>query len=195
MSDRYARTTALADGPGLRRHPHSGGRRQRGATLLVVISLLLAIGLMSLTGFFLARGQYQLVGNLQFQEQAFNQAEAASAVAERWLSVSANSQSADFSTYNASAKGIYPIGKLSDLGLDPRTMTWTDTNSIQVGDGRYLVEQLSRSVKLPGGSLQVGQGATGACRSVDLFRVVSRSTSTRGSSRMVETFFATDGCY
>ncbi len=167
---------------------------QRGATLLVLIYLLLAIGLMSMTGFFLARGQYQLIGNLQFQQQAFNQAETALAVAERWLSDRANSQSADFATYNGAARGQYPIDKLADLGLDPESMTWSDSNSIAVGEGRYLIEQLARAVRQPGVSLQVGQGATGACRSVDLFRVVARSSSTRGSSRMVESFFATNGC-
>lgn len=167
---------------------------QRGATLLVAISLLLAIGLMSLTGLFLARGQYRLVGNVQFQEQAFNQAETALAVAERWLSDTAHSQSADFTTHNSAARGLYPIGKLAELGLDPGSMTWSDSNSIAVGEGSYLVEQLARAVRQPGVSLQVGQGATGACRSVDLFRVVARSSSTRGSSRMVESFFATNGC-
>jgi Tfp pilus assembly protein PilX len=182
-----------ARGPGRSLRPPM--RRQRGATLLVVISLLLAIGLMSMTAFVGSRGQYQLVGNVQHQERAFSQAEAASAVAEEWLSDPANAQLADFATYNPAVRALYPANTMASLGLDPRTMGWNNGNSIAVGEGRYLIEQIARSVSLPGGSLQVGQASTGACRKVDLFRVVAQSASVRGSSRMVETFFATDGCY
>lgn len=182
-------------GAGLTGLPRPAAGRQRGATLVVVITLLLAVVVMSLTGFYLARTQYQLVGNLQYQEQAFNQAETASAMAEKWLGDPANAQSPHFTTYNAAAKGLYPAGKLAELALNPLTMAWDDSNSIAAGGGRYLVEQVARAVQLPGGSVQLGQAATGACRAVDLFRVVARSSSTRGSSRMVETFFAADGCY
>lgn len=168
---------------------------QRGASLLVVISLLLAIGLMSLTGFYLSRGQYQLVGNIQYQELAFNQAETATAVAEKWLVDGTNAQLPAFTTYDSSTKGLYPIDGLAALGLDPKTMAWNDGNSIVVGEARYVIEQVARAVKLPGGSLQIGQAAGGSCRAVDLFRIVARSELPRGSSRMVETVYATDGCY
>ncbi len=168
---------------------------QRGASLLVIVALLLGMGLMTLTGFYLSRGQYQLVGNIQHLQQAFTQAEATSAAAEQWLSVSTNAQSAGFETYNSGLKGIYPAGRLAALGRDPASMVWGDSNSIATPDGRYLAEQLARGVKLPGASVQLGQRSTGSCTAVDLFRVVSNSASIRGSSRMIETFYATDGCY
>lgn len=170
-------------------------RQQRGMSLLVVIALVLGMGLMTLTAFYLSRGQYQLVGNIQHLQQAFAKAEATSATAEQWLSVAANSQSQPFSIYDAGSKGLYPVGKLTALGRDPATMSWDDTNSIATADGRYLVEQLARGVRLPGSSVQLGQRATGSCKAVDLFRVVANSASTRGASRMVETMYATDGCY
>lgn len=156
--------------------------------------MLLALGLMALTAFYLSRGQYQLAGNIQHQEQAFMSAETASAVAEQWIGVAANASSAAFDTYDSNAKGLYPIGKLAALGLDPRTMIWSDSNSIAVGDGRYVIERLARSVKLPGSSLQSSQKATGACRAVDLYRIVSRATGARGASRTVEVFYAANGC-
>ncbi len=161
----------------------------------MVVALLLGMGLMSVTAFFLSRGQYQLVGNIQHLQQAFSKAEATSATAEQWLGVAANAQSAGFATYDGSLKGLYPAGQLAALERNPATMIWNDSNSIVAPDGRYLVEQLSKSVKLPGASVQLGQRSTGSCKAVDLFRVVSNSESTRGASRMIETMFATDGCY
>lgn len=169
--------------------------RQRGASLLIVVALLLGMGLMTLTAFYLSRGQYQLVGNVQHLQQAFTRAEAASATAEQWLGDPANARSPAFATYDQQAKGLYPAGKLAALELDPATMTWNDSNSVATADGRYLIEQLARGVKLPGGSVQLGQRTTGSCKSVDLFRIVSSSASTRGASRLVETVHATDGCY
>ena len=170
-------------------------RTQRGASLLVVVVMLLAIGLMSLTAFHLARGQFQLVGNLQHQELAFQQAEAAGSTAEQWLGTSSNARLAAFTTYDSASPGLYPAGKLATLGLDVKTMNWSDSNSVADSHGRYFIEQIARASKQPGASMQMGQRASGACRSVDLFRVVARSSSTRGSSRMVETILAADGCY
>lgn len=180
-------------------HPRSAHlpspRRQRGASLLVVVTLLLGMALMALTAFQLSRGQYQLVGNVQHLQQAFVRAEAASATAEQWLASGTNARSPAFATLDRSAKGLYPAGSLAALQLNPATMTWDDSNSIATADGRYLVEQMARGVKLPGASVQLGQRSTGACKSVDLFRIVASSTATRGAARLIETVYATDGCY
>lgn len=170
-------------------------RAQRGASLVVALALLLAAGLIAATGFGVARGQYALAGNLQFQEQAFQRAEATAATAERWLAVPANAQSTAFASGVGSlTPGLYPVGAMATLGRDPRTMAWNATDSVAAPQGRYYIEQIARGSPLPGASLQAGQSATGACRAVDLFRVVSRSEGTRGSSRMLETLIATDGC-
>lgn len=178
--------------------PQSGRRpaahAQRGASLFIVIVLLLTVGLMTLTAFYLSRGQYRLVGNLQHLEQAFNQTEAVVAAAEKWLEVPANSKAVGFTTYSSATPGLYPIGQLATLGRDPKAMTWGDSNSIASGDGRYLIEQLASNRRLPGGSLQVGQRSTGSCRSVNLYRVVARSSGRAGSARMIETLQATRAC-
>lgn len=170
-------------------------RVQRGASLVVIVVMLLGVALLSLTMFGVSRGQFSLAGNLQHQEQAFQQAEATAAVAEQWLAVAANAQSAAFDPAATAQPGLFAPGRMAALGLDPRTMTWDDTNSVATAGGRYVIEQIARAARLPGGSLQTGQRNTGACRSVDLFRVVARSEGARGASRMVETLIATDGCY
>lgn len=168
---------------------------QRGSSLVVVSAMLLATALMSLTAVYLSRNQFLLAANLQHQEQAFAKAEATLAVAEKWLSDPANSKSAAFDTYDATKKGLYPIGTLAQKGLNLQTMTWSETNSIaatQAG-GSYVIEQLGSALPLPGNSLQLGQSSSG-CRAVDLFRVTARSSGSLGATRMVETLVATDPC-
>ena len=168
-------------------------RRQRGASLYVVIVMLATMGLMTLTAFYMSRNQYRLVGNIQYEEQAFNQTEAVVAQGENWLNTDANSTSVDFITYNADAHGVYPIGQISTLGLNLKTMTWSDSNSIASGNGRYLVGQIARELPLSGSSLQVVQGLT-TCKTVNVFQVTGRSNPVRGASRTIETTYATFGC-
>lgn len=168
-------------------------RRQRGASLYVVLVMLATAGLMTLTAFYMGRNQYRLVGNIQHQEQAFNQAEAVVAQGENWLVTGSNAKSADFTTYNASAGGVYPIGKLAALGRDAKTMNWSASNSIASGDGRYLVTQIAKDLALSGNSLQIGQAAS-SCKAVNVFQVIGRSNPVRGASRTIETTYATPGC-
>jgi len=172
--------------------PRSVAHEQRGASLFIVLVLLLTIGLMTLTGFYMARNQYSLVGNLQFQEQAFNQAEAAVAAAENWLETGNNARSADFTTYNQGS-GVFPKGQLAALALDPKTMTWTDTNSVAVTDGRYLVSKIAGDQPFSGSSLQQSPLAA-TCKVVNIFQVIGRSNAPRGAARTIETTYATLGC-
>lgn len=165
-------------------------RAQRGVSLLVILVMVLAFGLMTLTGFYLARNQYRLVGNIQHLEQAFNQTEEVIAVAENWLVSGTNHRSAAFTTFNAAQPQLHPTSHLTD---DPKTMVWSDANSLIANDGRYLIELLAQSRQLPGNSMQVGQRNV-RCRKVDLFRVTARSDSIRGASRLITTAYATDGC-
>ncbi|BDI08056.1 pilus assembly PilX family protein [Sphaerotilus microaerophilus] len=177
-----------------RRKPYPRGN-QRGGALIVVIAVVLAIAITTLGAFGLARSQYQLAGNLQFLEQAFNQAEGAAASAENWLSVPGNAHSAGFDTYDPSGSpGMYPTGQLRQLGLDPKTMSWNSGNSLASGDGRYLIERMAQDRKLPGTSLQIGQRRSSGCASVDVFRVVARSNAIRGASRTIETTYVTPYC-
>ena len=176
------------------RHTTTFATRQRGVSLLVVTVLMLAIILMTLTAFYISKTQYKLVGNIQSSELAFSQTEAVDAAARAWVSVPANAKSSGFDTYNASTTShLYPTGQLATLGLTPSTMTWTNANSLVSGNGRYLIELLGRNVRKPGDSLAVGQSKT-SCKSVDLFRVVSKADAGQSGSRIIETIEAVSGC-
>ena len=174
--------------------PYSGHKRsQRGISLVVMLVMVSALGLTMLTAFYQARNQHRLVGNIQHLEQAFNQAEAVVATAENWLNSGTSRNSTAFTTYDATLPQLHPIGRLAASGLDPKTMYWSDTNSLASGDGRYLIEQLANKRQMPGNSMQVGQKNAG-CRAVHLFRVAARSNSLRGASRTIEATYVTDGC-
>ena len=184
-------------------HAAGHARRERGASLFIVVVLLLTVGLMTLTAFYLARGQYQLVGNVQNFEQAFNQSEAVTATAEAWLADPVNSKSTAFTSTSTTQAGLYRRGTLtadvksmtwSSSNSIPMSMNWSTTTGVQSVSGRYLIESLATNVQLPGNSMQVSQRASGGCRSVNLFRVVSKSDGVRGASRMIETTYATDAC-
>lgn len=171
----------------------SSVRAQRGISLLVVTVLMLAIVLMTLTAFYVSKTQYKLVGNIQASELAFGQAESVSAAARAWINVSANAKSTAFDAYATSTAHLYPMGKMAALGHLPGSMTWSDSNSIVNGNGRYMVELLGRNIKKPGDSIAIKQNAT-SCKSVDLFRVIAKADAGQSGSRIIETIEATDGC-
>ena len=57
----------------LQRHSRLQNRgRQRGASLIIIVLMVLAMALTTLTAFHLSSNQYRLVANLQHIEQAFN---------------------------------------------------------------------------------------------------------------------------
>ena len=175
-----------------RNRPHAAAR-QRGVSLLIVTLLIMAILLMTLSALYISRTQYRLVGNIQASELAFSRAEEALVNAQAWLNVTANARAAGFDTYNNATPQIYPAGGLAAASLVPATMTWTDSNSVASGDARYLIELIGRNVRKPGDSINLGQASTG-CRSVDLFRIVTRADAGLNGSRIVETTESRDGC-
>lgn len=169
-------------------------RRQRGASLVVIVVMVLAMALTTLTAFLVSRNQYRLVANLQHIEQAFNQAEAALAAGEDWLSLGENARSAGFTSFSSTRPALHPTGHFTSIGLDPKTMAWSDANSVVSADGRYTIELLARNRESTGTGLQIQQRLVGSCSSVDLFRIYATSISIRNASRTVSSIYATDGC-
>lgn len=172
---------------------HSPRQSQQGASLLIVIVMIAAIGLTTLSAFYLSRNQYRLVGNIQHLDQAFNQTEAVVANGENWLATGANRSAAGFVARTTTQPALYPIGYLAANSIDPKTLSWDDSNSVAAGNGRYLVERIAQGRAMAGSGLQAGQRSS-ACRAVDLFNVIGRSNSVRGASRTVSSIYATDGC-
>ena len=60
--------------------------RQRGATLVIALLVLVLIMMIGITAISTSDTQYKLAGNLQFEDSALNNAEAAVTAAENWLS-------------------------------------------------------------------------------------------------------------
>ena len=60
--------------------------RQRGATLIVALLILVLIMIIGITAVSTSNTQYKLAGNLQFEDSAINNAETAISSAELWLS-------------------------------------------------------------------------------------------------------------
>jgi Tfp pilus assembly protein PilX len=128
-----------------------------------------------------------MAGNQQFRNIALNNAEAALASAEKWLSD--NMDAADFAVRVPG--GLYPPGTMPD----PVSMTWDDTNSMKADGGgaqRFAIELLSTDHVRPLNSLAACTiyAASSPCPRVNLYRVTARGTSVFGSSKVVQSIYA-----
>jgi Tfp pilus assembly protein PilX len=167
--------------------------KQRGAALLIVLALVLTLGLMGLYMYSSSRTQYQLVGNVQYAEQAFNQVESSVARAEAWLA--ANPRDPAFDSYSsATTPHLYPLDGLTTQSRDPKNMAWSNSNSIVADQGRYLIEQIGAGVTLPGTSIDLDVPDNSACEKVNIYQLHATSGSVKGTTRMVNVTYATPAC-
>ena len=172
-------------------------KRERGISLVTTLVMLLAVMVLGLSAITISKSQFMLAGNLQFQSGALNEAEAATVAAEQWLSSGTNSLNAGFTTFNASAGYLYPIGYMTANSIDPLTMTWSTTNSIQVGSittQRYLIEFIAKDKTLIPTGLAVGGRSSSGCNKTNVYRIISQGGSARGSSRMVQSIYSVLSC-
>ena len=170
--------------------------RQRGATsLFITLVLLLVVMLLGVTAAMLSGTQFRLAGNLQFENEAFNLAEGATAAAESWLSDGTNAQNAGFTTYaTAETPHLYPIGGLT---ANPLTMSWSNSNSLAVGGDssrRYLIQRIGADNALLGSTVATGGRSLSACQRADLFRVTARGASAKGTIRIIQTTYTIPSC-
>ena len=158
--------------------------------------MLVMVMLLGVSAVMLSRSEFRLAGNLQFRTTAFNDTETAVITAEQW--VGANYLHAGFTTYDSSGTPwLHPIGHLAALSApnnDPLTMTWDNTNSLIVGNSRYLIERIGLNKKLIPTSLNVGGNKATGCTQVDLYRVVARGESLRGTTRFIQTIYSVLSC-
>lgn len=171
------------------------GARQHGVSLLVTLVMLVLVMLLGLSAWQLSQSQGSLSANLQFQGAAFNQGESVIAQAEQWLATGTNYKSAGFTTYSAGT-GLYPIGYLSTNNIDPLTMTWNDTNSLQGTDPnqRYLIEMLAQNKTLMGTGLNTGGRSSSGCDRVNTYRIIARGLGARGATRFIQSVFSVRSC-
>ena len=178
--------------------------RQRGAAqLFVTVVLLVVVMMLGITAIILSTTQFNLAGNLQMENIAFNLAEGSVATAESWLSDPAatpsNSADPGFTTYSTGTPYLYPIGYLASLSppRDPLTMAWSDSNSRAVnGDDtrRYLIEQIGANNQVFNAELNGGGRPLSGCQRADLFRITARGTSAKGTTKLVQSAFMVPHC-
>lgn len=183
-------------------HPFKPGHGQTGSTLIISLIILILLMLLGVTAMKTSDTQFQLAGNLQFEDAAMNNAETAINAAETWLATGTNFSNAAFTTYNASAGTyqLYPVGSLAALippANDPLTMTWSDTNSLQVAGNtnqRYIIELMSTNNTLVGSSVVTGGRASSACNKVNTYRITARGASARGATKFVQSYYSVLSC-
>jgi type IV pilus assembly protein PilX len=172
-------------------------RAQSGSTLVISLIVLIILMLLGVTAMMTSDTQYKLAGNLQFENAAINNAETAINTAEIWLAGTtggvANFRDAGFTTYDGAASPqLYPTG----AAPDPLTMTWSDSNSIQVGstNQRYFIELMSTNNRLVGSSQAVGGRSSSGCNQVNTYRITARGTSARGATKFIQSYYSVLSC-
>jgi len=171
--------------------------RQRGATLVIALLILVLIMMIGITAVSTSNTQYKLAGNLQFEDGAMNSAETAVSTAENWLNSGTNYNSAGFTTYDASASPhLYPIGSTASIISSPLTATWSNANALSVGSDKqlYVVQQLSTNNLLTGSSAAVGGHGMTVCSKVNTYLITGRGTSARGATKFVQSYYSVLSC-
>jgi len=178
------------------RPPH----RQRGATLLIALLVLVLIMMIGVTAVSTSDTQFKLAGNLQFEDSALNNAESAVSAAENWLATGGNFSDDGFNAFDAAKAQLKPIGYVTALAApanSPLTMAWGDSNSLAVGGNaaqRYYIEQMSRNNRLPGSSQVVGGRSSSVCSQVNTYQITGRGSSARGATKIVQSFYSVLNC-
>ena len=179
--------------------------RQKGATLVIALLILVLIMMIGITAISTSNTQFKLAGNLQFEDGAMNNAEAAITAAEQWLSTGTNYKNAGFTAYaQATTPQLVPIAQV----VNPISMTWIDladpggpypttANSLMVGGNiaqRYLIQLMSRNNRLLGSSAVLGGRTSSGCNQVNTYQITARGLSARGATRFVQSFFSVLSC-
>lgn len=163
---------------------------QRGSTLVITLIILIVLMLLGVTTMVTSDTAYKLAGNLQFENNAMNDAETTLSAVENWLETGGiDYNNVDFFAtppVTASTTGRYPINS----GIDPMTMSWDNTDSAVAGQGRYIIELMSTSSVLIGSSVTVGGPLSYACNKVNTYRITARGASARGATKYVQSYFS-----
>lgn len=187
--------------------PHSLPRKQSGSTLIISLIILILLMLLGVTAMKSSDTQFQLTGNLQFEDSAMNNTETAINAAETALSTGAIAiLDPAFTTAYVTANG--PIASLTGLGghypansgIDPFTLNWTgaggngNSYAVQVTASQYyIIELLSQNNRLIGSNQVIGRRSSG-CNQVNTYRITARGTSARGATKLVQSFYSVLSC-
>lgn len=185
--------------------------RQRGATLVIALLVLVLIMMIGITAVSTSDTQFKLAGNVQFEDSALNNAETAVSEAERWLSTAANFSNPAFTAIDpatspdpgpdAATPQLLPrttVDSVRAARVDrPFSMTWADTNSLAVGGNtaqRYYIELMSLNNRLQGSSQRVGGRSSSGCNQVNTYLITARGVSARGATKFVQSYYSVLNC-
>ncbi|NVO06679.1 MAG: hypothetical protein HXX19_12455 [Rhodoferax sp.] len=166
----------------------AGKFKQQGSTLVISMMVLILIMMMGITALVTSDTQFKLAGNLQFEDTATNNAEAAIAAAEFFLSDKSKCPFTGFDSYAPATAEQYPIG----TAVSPLDMTWTDgSNSKMVNDSSqmYYIQKISKNVVLDSSGLGVGGRRSAPPNVADTYLITARGTSARGSVKFIQSYF------
>lgn len=191
--------------------PHySLPRRQSGSTLIISMIILILLMLLGVTAMKTSDTQFQLAGNLQFEDAAMNSAETAISTAENWLRTGTNYKNPGLISdpcNDRSVNHLYPMNTTVTPATpcmagynapnnDPLNISWDDSNSLQAANSnqRYLIELLSTNNRLLGSSQTVGVRTSSGCNQVNTYRITARGTSARGATKFVQSYYSVLSC-
>jgi len=166
---------------------------QRGSTLVISMIMLVVLMLLGVMAMTTSDTAYKLAGNLQFENNALNNAEAALSDVENSLKNGAiDINHADFaaaSSVTAAPSGFYPKG----VNLDPFSMAWDPGDSVSSsGDDtrRRIVQLMSVDTVQIGENYVAGVPQSTACNKVNTYVITARGTSARGSTKLVRSYYS-----
>lgn len=187
-----------------RKYTPASPARQRGATLVIALLILVLIMMIGITAISTSNTQLKLAGNLQFEDSAMNNTETAITAAERWIASGTNYSNAAFTAAGPDPDPATPemLPLTTDAAVRtarvtrPFSMTWNDTNSVSVGDTtqRYFIELMSRNNRLHGSSQVQGGRSSSGCNQVNTYLITGRGASARGATRYVQSYYSVLSC-
>lgn len=183
--------------------PFKPSHSQSGSTLIISMIILILLMLLGVTAMKTSDTQFQLAGNLQFEDSAMNNAETAINAAETAMA-NGTHPIADpgFTTAYVSANGPVTAGLYpTSSGIDPFTLDWTGAGgngnnySVQaLGGQNYVIELMSTNSRLVGSGQTIGGRPSSGCNQVNTYRITARGTSARGATKFVQSFYSVLSC-
>jgi Tfp pilus assembly protein PilX len=160
--------------------------KQKGMAMFVSLIMLLLMTLIIIHGARSSTLEIFMANNVQSVAQALMRAEDSTLGGETFVAINyAGAPTVDFSANGDD--GFY-----TDIEIDVNRLDWTEYQTERAGAGEnlreYIVEYVGPVTALRG-TLSVGAGAASDKRF--LYRISGRGESTRGSTRVIQTIYAT----
>jgi type IV pilus assembly protein PilX len=175
-------------------------RHQKGATLVMAMLILVLIMMIGIVAVGSSDTQSKLAGNLQFDNNAMNNAELAVSTAENWLSTGTNYADPGFTTYSSGVTPhLYSTSATDGVVTAPLSTTFTKINARCVDNdtdcaSSYVIQQMSVGSTLIGANQSFGGRATTTCNKVNTYQIIGRGMGGRGARKTVVSFYSVFSC-